>query len=77
MVKRWANVPAVDSVQCKGGALLGRLMDEDTGPGGAIGVRLKLKLPKAAEYSERLGWIREERRRFKVMSHCGNNLSHS
>ena len=46
-------------------------------PGGARGVRLKLKLPKVAAYAERLGWQQEERRRFKVMSHCGNNLSHS
>ena len=45
-------------------------------PGGARGVRLKLKLPKVAAYAERLGWRREERRRFKVMSYCVNNLSH-
>ena len=45
-------------------------------PGGARGVWLKLKLPKVAAYAERLGWIREECRRFKVMSHCGNSLSH-
>ena len=48
-------------------------------PGGARGVRLKLKLklPKVAAYSERLGWRREDHRRFNVMSYCGNNLSHS
>ena len=46
-------------------------------PGGTRGVRLKLKLPKVAAYAERLGWQREDRRRFNVMSHCGNNLSHS
>ena len=46
-------------------------------PGGARAVRLKLKLPKEAAYAERLGWRREDRRRFNVMSHCGNNLSHS
>ena len=32
---------------------------------------MKLKLPKVAAYAERLGWRREERRIFKVMSHCG------
>ena len=46
-------------------------------PGDERGVRLKLKLSKVAEYAERLGWRREERRRFQVISHCGNNLSHS
>ena len=46
-------------------------------PGGVRGVWLKLKLPKVAAYAERLGWRREERRRFKVVSHSGNNLSHS
>ena len=46
-------------------------------PAGARGVWLKLKLPKLAAYIERLGWQREDRRRFNVMSHCGNNLSHS
>ena len=46
-------------------------------PGGTRGVRLKLKLPKVAAYAERLGWRREDRRRFSVMSHCGNSLSHS
>ena len=46
-------------------------------PGGARGVRLKLKFMKVAAYAERLGWRREDCRRFKVMSHCGNNLSHS
>ena len=46
-------------------------------PGGARGVRLKLKLTKVDAYAERLGWRREYRRRFNVMSHCGNNLSHS
>ena len=46
-------------------------------PGGARGVRLKLKFPKVAAYAERLGLQRKERRRFKVMSHCGNHLSHS
>ena len=45
--------------------------------GGARGVRLKLKLPKVAEYAERLGWQREDRRRFSMMLHCGNSLSHS
>ena len=34
-------------------------------PGGARGVRLKLKLLKVAAYDERLGWRREERRIFK------------
>ena len=46
-------------------------------PGGERGVRLKLKFPTVAAYTERLGWRREERRIFKVMSHCGDNLSHS
>ena len=46
-------------------------------PGGARGVQLKLKLPKVAAYDERLGLRQEERRIFKVMSHCGNHLSHS
>ena len=46
-------------------------------PGEARGVRLKLKLPKLDAYAERFGWKCEERRIFKVMSHCGNNLSHS
>ena len=46
-------------------------------PGGARGVWLKLKLPKVAVYAERLGWRREDRRIFNMMSHCGNNLSHS
>ena len=46
-------------------------------PGGARGVRLKLKLLKVAAYAERLDWRREYRRRFNVMSHCGKNLSHS
>ena len=44
--------------------------------GGARGVWFKLKLPKVAAYAERLGWRREDRRIFNVMSHCGNNLSH-
>ena len=64
-------------MQCEGGALLGCLMDEDMGDGGARGVWLKLKLPKVSAYAERLGWRQEERRIFKVISHCGNNLSHS
>ena len=46
-------------------------------PGGARGVRLKLKLQKVAAYAEILVWQREDRRRFNVMSHCGNSLSHS
>ena len=46
-------------------------------PGGDRGVRLKFKLPKVAAYAERLGWQREDRSRFSVMSHCGNSLSHS
>ena len=46
-------------------------------PGGARGVGLKLKLTKGAVYAERLGWRREDHRRFNVMSHCGKNLSHS
>ena len=46
-------------------------------PGEAKGVQLKLKLPKVDAYAERYGWRREERRIFKVMSHCGNNMSHS
>ena len=46
-------------------------------PGGARGVWLKLKLPKVAAYAEIFGWRLEERGIFKVMSHCGNNLSHS
>ena len=46
-------------------------------PGEARGARLKLKLPKVAAYTERLGWRREDRRRLNVMLHCGNNLSHS
>ena len=46
-------------------------------PGGERGVWLKLKLPKVAAYDERLGWQREDRRRFNVMSHCGNNMPHS
>ena len=46
-------------------------------PGGARGVWLKLKLRKVAAYAERLGWRREDRRRFNVMSYCGNNLYHS
>ena len=46
-------------------------------PGGARGVWLKLKLPKVAAYAEILGWQREDRRRFNVMLHCGNNMSHS
>ena len=46
-------------------------------PGGERVVRSKLKLPKVAAYAERLGWQREDRRRFNVMSHCVNNLSHS
>ena len=46
-------------------------------PGGARGVRLKLKLPKVAAYAERMGLRREDCRRFNVMPHCGNNLSHS
>ena len=46
-------------------------------PGGARGFWLKLKLPKVAVYAERLGWQREERRRFKVISHCGDNMYHS
>ena len=45
-------------------------------PGGERGVLLYLKLSKVAAYADRLGWRREERRRFKVMSHCGNNMSH-
>ena len=45
-------------------------------PGEERGVWLKLKLPKVAAYAERLGWWREERRRFKLMSHCGNNMYH-
>ena len=31
MINLKADVPAVNSVRCKGGALLGHLMDEDTG----------------------------------------------
>ena len=46
-------------------------------PGGAREVRLKLKLPKVAAYAEIFGWRREDRRRFNMMSHCGNNLSRS
>ena len=46
-------------------------------PDGAREVRLKLKLPKVAAYAERLGCRHEERSIFKVVSHCGNNLSHS
>ena len=46
-------------------------------PGGARGVRLKLKLQRVAAYAERLGWRREDSRIFNVMPHCGNNLSHS
>ena len=46
-------------------------------PGGARVVRLKLKLPRLAPYAERLGWQCEDRRRFSVMSHCDNSLSHS
>ena len=46
-------------------------------PGGARGVWLHLKLPKVDAYAKRLGWRREVRRIFKVMSYCGNNLSHS
>ena len=46
-------------------------------PGEARGFQLELKLPKVAAYAERLGWRREDCRRFNVMSHCGNNLSHS
>ena len=46
-------------------------------PSGARGVWLKLKLPKIDAYAERLGWRREDFRRFSVMSHCGNSLSHS
>ena len=46
-------------------------------PGGVRGVRLKLKLTKVAAYAEIFGWRREDRRRFNVMSHCGNNLSNS
>ena len=46
-------------------------------PGGARGVWLKLNFPRVATYAEILGWRREERRRFKVMSHCGNNMYHS
>ena len=47
-------------------------------PGGARGVRLKLKLklPKVAAYAERLGWRHEDCRRFNVMLRCGNNLYH-
>ena len=46
-------------------------------PGGARGVWLKLKFPKVDAYAEILGWRREDCRIFNVMSHCGNNLSHS
>ena len=46
-------------------------------PGWARGVRLKLKLPKVAAYAEILGWQCEDRRRFKLISHCGKNMSHS
>ena len=46
-------------------------------PGGARGVRLKLKLQKkVAAYAERLGWRCEDCRIFNVMSHCGNSLSY-
>ena len=45
-------------------------------PGGARGVRLKLKSPKEAAYAKKFGWRREYRRRFNVMSHWGNNLFH-
>ena len=44
-------------------------------PGGLRGFWLKLKLSKVAAYAERLGWRREERRIFKVISNCGNNMS--
>ena len=46
-------------------------------PSGARGVRLKLKFLKVAAYSEILGWRREDSRIFNMMTHCGNNLSHS
>ena len=46
-------------------------------PGWGRRVRLKLKLPKVAAYAERFGWLREDSRRFIVLLHYGNNLSHS
>ena len=46
-------------------------------PGWARELRLKLKLPKVAAYAERLVWRHEDCRRFNVMSHCVNNMSHS
>ena len=41
-------------------------------PGTDKGVRLKSKLPKRHACAESRGCLREERRRFSVISHCGS-----
>ena len=46
-------------------------------PSGARGVWLELKFPKVAVYAEIMGWRREDHIIFNVMSHFGNNMSHS
>ena len=46
-------------------------------PGGARGVALKSKLLFMAEWAERLGFVREERSRLRVMTAWGMIRSHS
>jgi hypothetical protein len=45
-------------------------------PGGAIGVRLKLKVPKMSSWAERFGLMWAEQRRLSVMSAWGRRRSH-
>ena len=44
-------------------------------PGGANGVALKLKCPNIAACAESEGLRRDERRRLRVIMHCGRSLS--
>ena len=46
-------------------------------PGGAKGVALKLKFTLMAAWAERIGFVREERRRLIVITAWGMRRSHS
>ena len=46
-------------------------------PGGASGVAAKSNSPKIYEYAESLGFARELRRRFNVITACSIRRSHS
>ena len=77
MVDRRDNIPSIDACVEKEGQVEDYSLTKTLVKGGAMGLALKLKFMLMAAWAERLGFLREDRSRLRVITAWGTRQYHS